>query len=117
MIRSWPRDSTTTTSITPRALTAVLKHDWDSPNRDLVLDDLPIAGVRGTLADSYTGTAAARRVFAKTGTLSHVSALAGYVANDKHGAVIFAFLVDDWLGDAAALRDVRGRILSRLATD
>jgi D-alanyl-D-alanine carboxypeptidase/D-alanyl-D-alanine-endopeptidase (penicillin-binding protein 4) len=103
--------------ISPRALVAILKHDWDSPNRDLVLDDLPLAGVRGTLKSSYTGTAAEKHVFAKTGSISHVSTLAGYAANVKHGAVIFAFQVDDWVGEAAALRDLRARILSRFVED
>ncbi|HEX3550218.1 MAG TPA: D-alanyl-D-alanine carboxypeptidase/D-alanyl-D-alanine-endopeptidase [Candidatus Elarobacter sp.] len=101
--------------VTPRALVAVLKHDWDGPYRELVLDDLPIAGVRGTLAASFTGTPAAQRVFAKTGTVSHASALAGYVATAHHGTVIFAFPVDDWLGDAAALRAVRAQVLSAFA--
>jgi serine-type D-Ala-D-Ala carboxypeptidase/endopeptidase (penicillin-binding protein 4) len=101
--------------ITPRALVTILKHDWDGPYRDLVLDDLPIAGVRGTLKSSFAGTPAERRVFAKTGTVSHVSTLAGYVANAKHGAVIFAFPVDDWLGESAALRELRARVLSELA--
>jgi serine-type D-Ala-D-Ala carboxypeptidase/endopeptidase (penicillin-binding protein 4) len=101
--------------ITPRALVTILKHDWDGPYRDLVLDDLPIAGVRGTLKSSFAGTPAERRVFAKTGTVSHVSTLAGYVANAKHGAVIFAFPVDDWVGESAVLRELRGRVLSELA--
>ena len=98
--------------ITPRDLVVILRHDWDGPNRDLVLDALPIAGVRGTLKSSFTGTPAEKRVFAKTGSLSHVSALAGYVANAKHGAVIIAFQVDDWVGASADLRELRGRVLS-----
>ncbi|HEX3464281.1 MAG TPA: D-alanyl-D-alanine carboxypeptidase/D-alanyl-D-alanine-endopeptidase [Candidatus Elarobacter sp.] len=101
--------------VTPRALVTILKHDWDGPYRDLVLDDLPVAGVRGTLKSSFAGTPAEKRVFAKTGSLSHVSSLAGYVANAKHGAVIFAFPVDDFVGDAAALRALRARVLSELA--
>lgn len=100
--------------IRPRDLVVILKHDWDGPNRDLVLDDLPIAGARGTLKTSYLGTAAEKHVFAKTGSLSHVSAVAGYAANTKHGAIIFTFLVDDWVGDPAALSDLQGRVLSLL---
>jgi len=98
--------------VTPRALVTVLKHDWDGPHRQIVLDALPIAGVRGTLKSSYAGTAAEKRVFAKTGTISHVSTLAGYAANERHGAVVFAFQVDDWVGAAADLRELRGRVLS-----
>jgi D-alanyl-D-alanine carboxypeptidase/D-alanyl-D-alanine-endopeptidase (penicillin-binding protein 4) len=103
--------------ITPRDLVVILRHDWDGPYRDVVLDALPIAGVRGTLKSSFVGTAAARRVFAKTGTVSHARTLAGYIATEKHGAVIFAFQVDDWVGNAADLRDVRGRVLAHFVED
>jgi D-alanyl-D-alanine carboxypeptidase/D-alanyl-D-alanine-endopeptidase (penicillin-binding protein 4) len=98
--------------ITARDLVTILRHDWDGPSRALVLDDLPIAGVSGTMKAAYAGTPAEKHVFAKTGTISHVSALAGYAANAKHGAVIFAFQVDDWAGEAADLKTVRGRVLS-----
>ena len=103
--------------ITPRDLVLVLKHDWDGPHRELVLDDLPIAGVRGTLASGYAGTPAAGRIFAKSGSFSHVNALAGYAANVKHGALVFAFLVDDWVGTSADLRELRARVLARFVDD
>ena len=98
--------------ITPRDLVTILKHDWDGPNRDVVLDDLPLAGVRGSLTSSFVGTAAEKHVFAKTGGISHVNTLSGYVATTKHGAVIFSFQVDDWLGEGDALRTLRAHILS-----
>jgi D-alanyl-D-alanine carboxypeptidase/D-alanyl-D-alanine-endopeptidase (penicillin-binding protein 4) len=103
--------------ITPRDLVTILKHDWDGANRDVVLDALPIAGVRGTLKSAYAGTPAEKKIFAKTGSISHVSTLAGYAANAKHGAVIFAFQVDDWVGESAALRELRGRVLTRFVED
>ncbi len=102
---------------TPRALASVLQADWNAPYRDLVLDALPVAGVRGSLAHAFAGTPLERRVFAKSGSMTHVSALAGYLATNRHGAVTFAIMVDDWSGDAAALEDVRTRWLSRLVTD
>ncbi len=103
--------------ITPHDLVTILKHDWDGPYRDVVLDALPITGVRGTLKPAYVGTPAEKTIFAKTGSISHVSTLAGYAANVKHGAVIFAFQVDDWVGDTAALRELRGRVLARFVQD
>jgi len=100
--------------LAPRTLTTILLRDWNGPYRDLVLDDLPIAGVRGTLESSYKGTASEGRVFAKTGSMSHVNNIAGYIATQCHGTVAFAFLVDDWLGSAADLRDLRARVFTRL---
>jgi D-alanyl-D-alanine carboxypeptidase len=53
-------------------------------------------------------------VFAKTGSMTHVNNLAGYIATQCHGTLAFAFLVDDWLGTSADLRDVRTQVLTRL---
>ncbi len=102
--------------ITPRDLVAILQHDWNGPNRQLVLDSLPVGGARGTI-EGIAGTAAAGRVFAKTGSMSHVRGLAGFLATQRHGAVTFAFMVDDWLGQYDALAALRARVLSRIVTD
>lgn len=99
--------------ITPRDLVMILKHDWDGPNRDLVLDDLPLAGVRGSLRHSFLGTPAEKHVFGKTGSIAHVATLVGYIATHTHGTVIFAFQVDDFVGSRSALADLRGTVLSR----
>jgi D-alanyl-D-alanine carboxypeptidase/D-alanyl-D-alanine-endopeptidase (penicillin-binding protein 4) len=101
--------------ITPRDLATVLQADWRGPNRGAILDALPIAGVRGTLRSLFSGTPAAGRVFAKSGSMSHVRALAGYVATQTHGALVFALLVDDYVGEPSALEAVRSKALARLA--
>jgi D-alanyl-D-alanine carboxypeptidase/D-alanyl-D-alanine-endopeptidase (penicillin-binding protein 4) len=103
--------------LTPRTLAGILKIDWDGPYRDLVLDDLPIAGVRGTLAYGFAGTPAAMRIFAKTGSMSHVRALAGYLATRRHGAVTFAWLVDDWSGVDDDWHNLLARVLGRFIED
>jgi D-alanyl-D-alanine carboxypeptidase/D-alanyl-D-alanine-endopeptidase (penicillin-binding protein 4) len=102
--------------ITPRDLVAVLAHDWASPNRELILGSLPVGGARGSI-EGIAGTGAAGRVFAKTGSMSHVRGLAGYLAPLHHGAVIFAFSVDDWNGAYPALAALRAAVLARLIDD
>jgi D-alanyl-D-alanine carboxypeptidase/D-alanyl-D-alanine-endopeptidase (penicillin-binding protein 4) len=102
--------------ITPRALVELLDADWASPNRAVVLTALPVAGVRGTLKDSFAGTLAAGRVFAKSGSMTHVRALAGYVATQTHGTIAFALMVDDYVGDTAPLDAARGAIVERLTS-
>jgi len=102
--------------ITPHDLVAILQHDWNGPNRRLVLDSLPVGGARGTI-EGIAGTAAAGRVFAKTGSIMHVRGLAGYLMTERHGAVTFAFNVDDWNGDYADLAPLRARVLSRIVSD
>jgi len=99
--------------LTANELAAILAYDWKSPNRDVVLDALPVAGVSGTLESQYVGTPIAGRAFAKSGSMLHASNLAGYLATKNHGTVIFAFMVDDWVGDDDDLLPLRGAILGR----
>jgi len=103
--------------LTPRDLAAVLQADWQSPQRVVFIDDLALAGARGTLKSAFAGTSAAGHVFAKTGSMNHTRALAGYLATEHHGAVTFAFLIDDWLGSDADLDLLRGAVLARIVSD
>lgn len=101
--------------ITPRALVAILAHDWHGPNRDAVMAALPLAGVRGDLRGAMLGSPAAGHVYAKTGSMSHVRGLAGYVVTRTQGTLIFALSIDDWMGNDADLAAVRTAFCSRLA--
>jgi len=93
--------------LTPRALVRLLEFDWNGPNRDVVLDALPV--------EDFKGTPASMRVFAKTGTRRYARGLAGYIRPVRHGAITFALLVDDWMGDDDGIYALRARVLSRLA--
>jgi D-alanyl-D-alanine carboxypeptidase/D-alanyl-D-alanine-endopeptidase (penicillin-binding protein 4) len=65
--------------IAPRATIKLLKFMSKSPRFPAFLDSLPIAGEDGTLDDRFVRTSARGRIRAKTGTLEHVNALAGYM--------------------------------------
>ena len=103
--------------ITPYDLFSILMHDWKGPNRDTVLDALPLAGVTGSLHHAYAGTADVDHVWAKTGSIMHVRTISGYIKTLHHGPVTFSFMVNDWLGDeqphgSADLAILRGSVLS-----
>jgi len=107
--------------ITPRDFLKILQSDWNGPNRDVVLNALPVAGVRGSLKNSYKGTAAEKTVFAKTGSINHVRTISGFVQTKTHGPVTFSFLINQWMGEdqphgAADLAKVRGAIFAALAS-
>ena len=72
---------------------------------------------RGTLEQSFIGSLAERRTFAKTGSVNHTRGLAGYLATLHHGAVTFAWSVDDWMGSDPDLAALRARVLARLIGD
>jgi D-alanyl-D-alanine carboxypeptidase/D-alanyl-D-alanine-endopeptidase (penicillin-binding protein 4) len=99
---------------TPSMLAAILAHDWSGARRDVVLDALPIAGVRGDLRAFARGTPAAGRIWAKTGSMMHVRGLAGFAASSRHGAVVFVLSIDDWPGDDPGLAAFRTAFCLRI---
>jgi D-alanyl-D-alanine carboxypeptidase/D-alanyl-D-alanine-endopeptidase (penicillin-binding protein 4) len=75
--------------LTTRALAALLRAVWADPEiRPYFIASLPVAGIRGTLADRMRRPPARGNVFAKTGTTSLASALSGYVK----GRYVFSVL-------------------------
>lgn len=71
--------------ISAQALVGVLIHDFDGPNRQVFLDSLAVGGVDGTLDHRFVGSDLQGRVLAKSGYVSGVSSLSGYLrARDEH---------------------------------
>lgn len=65
--------------ISARQLAAVLQAAWNGPFMAEYVSSLSIAGLDGTMRRRLTGTDLRGRMHLKTGTLDHVSAVAGYV--------------------------------------
>ena len=98
------------TRIAPATITALLTlaaSEQGSRLRPLVTD-LPVAGLTGTLADRFDGTAtadAAGLLRAKTGTLTGVTTLGGVVQTEDGRLLAFAVMADQVpAGGTAAAR-------------
>src|SRR5271165_485496 len=91
--------------ITPRAITRLLtyasRQNWGAAWRA----SFPVGGVDGSLAGRFAEPALKGKVFAKTGTLSEVSALSGYLVAASGKTVAFSILCNNHTptGDAARL--------------
>lgn len=88
----------------------------EEPSWAPVAAGLPVAGVTGTLADRFDtrGTKAGRgAVFAKTGTLTGVGSLAGWVIDRDQRLLVFAIVGNDVRSPLRA-RDTMDRIAVRL---
>jgi len=82
--------------LTPELLVAVLKHMYQSPYFVLFRHSLPIAGEDGTLTNRMKNTAAHRKVTAKTGSLTGVSTLSGYVTASNGHLLAFSIMVQNF---------------------
>ncbi len=74
------------------------------------LASLPIAGVDGTLKNRMQGVSAEKVLRAKTGTLSGVSALAGYTVTADDEVFAFGILISHYVGPATSARDIQDKI-------
>lgn len=74
------------------------------------LASLPIAGIDGTLGNRMQGMYAEKVLRAKTGTLSGVSALAGYTVTADDEVFAFGILISHYVGSATPARDIQDQI-------
>ena len=99
----------------PRILVQVLGHMHRHPQFRPWYDALAVAGVDGTLETRMRGTAAENNVRAKTGTLSRVSALSGYVRSADGELFAFSMIAGNFLAPVKTAEEIQDRALVRLA--
>lgn len=91
--------------ISPHQFTTLLRSVQDEPWFKTWYDALPIAGeskrmVGGSLRSRMTDTAAAGNMHAKTGSLTGVSGLSGYVTAKDGTKLVFSMLSNNYLADS-----------------
>jgi len=95
--------------IAPAALVRLLRRITQLPGASAFVGALPVSSVDGTLSRRFVSTAASRAVRAKTGSLSGVRALAGFVEDGDGETLVFALMLNgyDAPGEvASALEDL-----------
>ncbi len=100
--------------VAPEVLVAVLAAMDRSPNAAAWRASLPVMARDGTLQRRGSGTPLAGNVTAKTGTLSGVRALSGYLTTASGEPLVFSILVDHHTRSAAAADRIAEAALLRL---
>ena len=104
------------TLVSPDTIYRLLRHMHGSKYRDAWIALLPIGGEDGTLIGRFKNNKIeAKRIHAKTGTLSHVSGLSGYVDSIKYGRVVFSLLINNYNDPPAEIRKVMDDIALMLS--
>jgi D-alanyl-D-alanine carboxypeptidase/D-alanyl-D-alanine-endopeptidase (penicillin-binding protein 4) len=102
--------------VTPEALVAILTHvHRDDRLREPFEAALPVAGRDGTLADRMKGTPADNNVRAKSGTISNVRSLSGYVRTADGEPLVFSILANNFDTSAEVIDRATDAIVVRLA--
>ena len=94
---------------TPESTVLLLQYMWQRAERDVWLQALPIGGVDGSLQHRFQNIEGAERVHAKTGSISHVATLSGYIETKDHRWLAFSAMINAANGHGADTRDFLDR--------
>ncbi len=101
---------------TPAALLALLEYMYRDELFSSFLNSLPVAGVDGTLKQRMQNTPAEGRVVAKTGSMTHVLNLSGYIRGRGGKMYAFSIMTDDNGGPAEELKRAQDALFAGLAS-
>jgi D-alanyl-D-alanine carboxypeptidase/D-alanyl-D-alanine-endopeptidase (penicillin-binding protein 4) len=101
--------------VSPRNLVRLLAYIHTQPYFSILYDSLPIAGVDGTLYRRMRGTAAEKNCHGKTGYVSHVSSLSGYVTTRDGEMLAFSILMNNYLAPVSQCTAAQDKIVELLA--
>ena len=103
--------------ITAQLILSVLKYMYYEKSGlfTILYNSFPIAGVDGTLKHRMKDTPAQNNVHAKTGTLSGVCSLSGYVTAKNGHLIAFSMLTQNYVGSAKKGREFQDRVCNILA--
>jgi serine-type D-Ala-D-Ala carboxypeptidase/endopeptidase (penicillin-binding protein 4) len=93
-------------AVSPDAFVAALRHVFHSDNRELYIKSMSIGGADGTLENRFKSNGLAGRVMAKSGSVSGVSTLGGYLQTQAGEWYAFSILMNEvQLRSAQAAQD------------
>ena len=100
----------------PNFLSGVLLDLWETQkNRQRLLGLFPAGGQSGTIANWYAPAAgAAPYVFAKTGSMSGVYCLSGYLRADSGKWYVFSFMHNNFTGSNTRYKEAMQRLLEKI---
>lgn len=101
--------------VQPRQLVHLLRAVRERPYGARFVACLPIAGVTGTLSKRFLKGAAHRRVRAKTGFISRVVCLSGYLEREDADPLIFSVMLNDFTCETSLAKNACDRFVQRLA--
>jgi serine-type D-Ala-D-Ala carboxypeptidase/endopeptidase (penicillin-binding protein 4) len=101
--------------VTPSQIVTLLSYMYHHKYWKDFYNSFPIAGVDGGLQDRMKGTRAANNVHAKTGYISYVRALSGYLTTKEGEMLVFTMIVNHYTVPTSLANNIQDLVLTRLA--
>ena len=103
--------------VSAELLVKILKYIFNEKPElyEKLYNSFPIAGVDGTLEYRMKNTSAEKNVHAKTGTLSGVSTLSGYLTSKKNHTIAFSILMQNYVGSSSNAKELQDEICKILS--
>ncbi|MEN8145629.1 MAG: D-alanyl-D-alanine carboxypeptidase/D-alanyl-D-alanine-endopeptidase [Gemmatimonadota bacterium] len=101
--------------VTPDALVRLLRAVWRRADFPVFYSALPVAGVDGTLQRRMIRTPAERNATAKTGSLSAVRALSGYLTAGDGSTLVFSLLINGYAAPGSVATAIEDLLVEQLS--
>lgn len=102
--------------LTPNQLSQLLQYIYLHPSmRHILVEALPIGGIDGTLVERMFSEAKEKRIHAKTGSMTGVTSLAGFIYSRHLGVLSFAIMINGFIGKHTPYNRLEDRICEYLA--
>ncbi len=104
--------------VTPEMTTRLLSYMWHHEDRNVhraFVNSLPLAGEQGTLRNRFRQGPAYGNLRAKTGTLTSVSSLSGYVHLDGPRPLAFSMMSNHYTTRTGDIRDAQDAVVEILS--
>lgn len=101
--------------VTPTTLVDTLQHMASVPDAAIYRQSLAVAGISGTLRNRFRDMAVTGRLWGKTGALSGVAALSGYLEPPHHPPLVFSIVLNHFEEPVSTVRPAIDQIVIRLS--
>ena len=102
--------------ITPRSIIKVLDELYTNIPRQTLFEIFPAGGKSGTIVDWYGGNGQAY-VYAKTGSMSYVHCLSGYLVTSSGRTLLFSFMHNNFPGSSRPYKQEMEKMLRQIYLD
>ncbi len=99
-------------NVSAELLVSILKYFYDEQPElyEILYNSFPVAGIDGTLEYRMRKTVAENNVHAKTGTLTGVSSLSGYLTSKKNHTIAFSIMMQNYVGSSSKAKGFQDEI-------